>query len=175
VDGELVAFDADGRPDLPLNYAATREELLAMCRTIADCLKPGCRFVSVNNNPAQPREEFPLGRPYGFVKSADEEPRENRHLVVVMDQAPPHVSKKTRRYIESQKRLHVFYLPKYSPDWNPDEKVWNHLKNQELKAHRARTKAELRDLTEHRLEKMSRDRRLLQGLFFRCCVADLFE
>ena len=99
----------------------------------------------------------------------------NRHLVVVMDQAPPHVSKKTRRYIESQKRLHVFYLPKYSPDWNPDEKVWNHLKNQELKAHRARTKAELRDLTEHRLEKMSRDPRLLQGLFFRCCVADLFE
>jgi len=99
----------------------------------------------------------------------------NRHLVVVMDQAPPHVSKKTRRYIESQKRLHVFYLPKYSPDWNPDEKVWNHLKNQELKAHRARTKAELRNLTEHRLEKMSRDPRLLQGLFFRCCVADLFE
>ena len=99
----------------------------------------------------------------------------NRHLVVVMDQAPPHVSKRTRRYIESQKRLHVFYLPKYSPDWNPDEKVWNHLKNHELKAHQARTKVALRDLTQHRLEKMSRDQRLLQGLFFRCCVADLFE
>jgi ubiquinone/menaquinone biosynthesis C-methylase UbiE len=59
-----------------LNYAATREELLAMCRTIADSLKPGCRFVSVNNNPAQPRSEFPLGRKYGFVKSAPEEPRD---------------------------------------------------------------------------------------------------
>lgn len=53
-----------------------------------------------------------------------------RHLVVVMDQAPPHVSKVTKAYIESQPRLHVFHLPTYSPDWNPHEKVWNHLKHQ---------------------------------------------
>lgn len=99
----------------------------------------------------------------------------NRHLVVVMDQAPPHVSRKTRTFVESQRRLHVFYLPKYSPDWNPDEKVWNHLKNHELKAHQARTKTELRQLTQKRLGQMSRDPRLLRGLFFRCCVADLFE
>jgi transposase len=46
-----------------------------------------------------------------------------RHVVVVMDQARPHTSKKTTAFIESQKRLHVFYLPPYSPDWNPDEKV----------------------------------------------------
>jgi transposase len=66
-----------------------------------------------------------------------------RHLVVVMDQAPPHVSKKTTAFIQGQRRLHIFHLPKYSPDWNPDEKVWNHLKHQELKGHQARTKAEL--------------------------------
>jgi transposase len=98
----------------------------------------------------------------------------NRHLVVVMDQAPPHVSKKTQGFIAGQRRLHVFYLPKYSPDWNPDEKVWNHLKNHELKAHQAKSKAELFDLAETKLEKMSRDPQLLEGLFFRCCVADLF-
>jgi len=33
-----------------------------------------------------------------------------RHLVVVMDQAPPHTSHKTMSYIESQPRLHVFRL-----------------------------------------------------------------
>jgi transposase len=38
---------------------------------------------------------------------------QKRHLVVVMDQAPPHTSKKTMGYIESQTRLHVFHLPKY--------------------------------------------------------------
>jgi transposase len=98
-----------------------------------------------------------------------------RHLVVVMDQASPHKSKLTQTFIESQRRLHVYYLPPYSPDWNPDEKVWNHLKNHELKAHRAQTKQELYDLTEEKLENMSQDPELLQGLYFRCCVAELLR
>jgi transposase len=96
-----------------------------------------------------------------------------RHLVVVMDQAPPHTSKKTKAYIESQKRLHVYHLPKYSPDWNPDEKVWNHLKHQELKGHQARTKEELKALTDKKLARMAGDASLLRGIYFRCCIAEL--
>ena len=96
-----------------------------------------------------------------------------RHLVVVMDQAPPHTSKKTNTFIASQPRLHVFHLPKYSPDWNPDEKVWNHLKHQELKGHQAKTKDELKALTQKRLTTMSKDPELLRGIYFRCCIADL--
>jgi transposase len=96
-----------------------------------------------------------------------------RHLVVVMDRAPPHTSQKTTEFIASQSRLHVFHLPKYSPDWNPDEKVWNHLKHQELKGHQAKTKDELKDLTQARLTAMSQDPALLQGIFFRCCIADI--
>lgn len=97
-----------------------------------------------------------------------------RHLVVVMDQAPPHTSQMTKAYIDRQRRLHVFFLPKYSPDWNPDEKVWNHLKHHELKAHKAKTKEELKDLTKTKLTGMSKKPSLLRGLFFRCCVADFF-
>ena len=97
-----------------------------------------------------------------------------RHLVVVMDQAPPHTSKKTKAYIEKQGRLHVFHLPKYSPDWNPDEKVWNHLKHQELKGHQAKTKTELKEMAQNKLETMSSNPSLLRGIFFRCCVAELF-
>jgi transposase len=96
-----------------------------------------------------------------------------RHLVVLMDQAPPHTSKRTKAYIKSKRRLHVFYLPKYSPDWNADEKVWNHLKHQELKGHRAKTKEELHELTMNKLTRMSKDKHLLRGIFFRCCVADV--
>ena len=65
---------------------------------------------------------------------------QRRHLIVVMDQAPPHTSKKTRAWIDTQPRLHVFHLPEYSPDWNPDEKVWNYLKHTELAAIKQRTK-----------------------------------
>lgn len=98
-----------------------------------------------------------------------------RHLVVVMDQAPPHTSKKTTAFIDQQTRLHVFHLPKYSPDWNPDEKVWNHLKHQELKSHQAKTKDELKHLTRRKLQSMAKRPRLMRGLFFRCCVAELFK
>jgi transposase len=96
-----------------------------------------------------------------------------RHLVVVMDRAPPHTSGRTRAFIASQPRLHVFNLPTYSPDWNPDEQVWNHLKYQELQGHQARTKAALTDLTSQKLTAMSTDKALLQGIFFRCCMADV--
>jgi transposase len=99
----------------------------------------------------------------------------HRHLVVVMDQAPPHVSKKTTAYIESQRRLHVFHLPKYSPDWNPDEKVWSYLKHEELKSHQAKTKDELKRVAHRKLRRMSHNPHLIRGLFFRCCVADFFE
>jgi transposase len=98
-----------------------------------------------------------------------------RYVVVVMDQAPPHTSQKTLDYIDSQERLLVFYLPPYSPDWNPDEKVWNYLKHQELKAHRAKNKKELFELTHHKLENMRKNKDLLQGLYFRCCVAELLR
>jgi transposase len=98
-----------------------------------------------------------------------------RHLVVVMDQAPPHTSGKTMDYIAAQPRLHVYHLPKYSPDWNPDEKVWNHLKHQELKSHQAKSKEELKAMTQNKLEHMAKSPSLLRGIFFRCCVAEYFE
>src|SRR4051794_5685855 len=96
-----------------------------------------------------------------------------RHLVVVMDQAPPHTSKLTAAFIQGQRRLHVFHLPAYSPDWNPDEKVWNHLKHQELKGHQAKTREEMKELSERKLTAMAGNPELLRGIFFRCCVADL--
>lgn len=98
-----------------------------------------------------------------------------RHLVVIMDQATPHVSKKTTSFIDKQPRLHVFYLPSHSPDWNPDEQVWNHLKHQELKGHQAKTKDELKLLTEKKLTSMANNPKQLRGIFFRCCVAELLQ
>ncbi|RIK83874.1 MAG: hypothetical protein DCC68_02580 [Planctomycetota bacterium] len=85
------------------------------------------------------------------------------------------ISKATTTFIERQRRLHVFHLPKYSPDWNPDEKVWNHLKNQELKGHHARTTSELSTLTHNKLTAMSHDPELLRGIYFRCCTAEILD
>src|SRR5262249_39367413 len=49
--------------------ASTREELGQMCAAIARALRPGGRFVAVNNNPEQAAEHFGSSRKYGFVKS----------------------------------------------------------------------------------------------------------
>lgn len=54
-----------------LNYAHDYDALLGMCRAIARHLPPGARFVTVNNNPAHPRERFGNSRKYGFTKRAD--------------------------------------------------------------------------------------------------------
>ena len=53
-----------------LNYAQTADELLEMSAAITRHLKPGCRFVTVNNNPRQSEEYFASTRKYGFIKRA---------------------------------------------------------------------------------------------------------
>jgi hypothetical protein len=49
-----------------LNYATSREELAAMGTSIAGCLKPGGRFVTMNANPDLPFERGATYRKYGF-------------------------------------------------------------------------------------------------------------
>jgi transposase len=53
-----------------------------------------------------------------------------RPIFLIVDGHPAHRSKKVKAFVESQKeRLQLFYLPGYSPELNPDELVWNNLKN----------------------------------------------
>ena len=91
-----------------------------------------------------------------------------RHLIVVMNQAPCHTSKKTKSYIDSEKRLHVFYLPPYFPDFNPDEKAWNHLKNIELHSHQAQNIGELKKVVREKMNKIKRSPETVHAIFNRC-------
>jgi transposase len=53
-----------------------------------------------------------------------------RKIFLVLDNGRSHTSKKTKEFVAANsKKLEIFYLPPYSPDLNPDELVWNHLKN----------------------------------------------
>src|SRR5215470_2289646 len=48
---------------------------------------------------------------------------------LIVDNGPAHVSKKTKAFVAGLGgRLRLFYLPPYSPERNPDELVWKHLK-----------------------------------------------
>ena len=47
---------------------------------------------------------------------------------LVVDNASWHKSKELQPFLESNKRLNLIYLPPYSPDLNPIEKLWYWLK-----------------------------------------------
>jgi transposase len=53
-----------------------------------------------------------------------------RPLFLILDGHPSHRSKKVREFVESTRgMLRIFFLPAYSPQLNPDELVWNNVKN----------------------------------------------
>src|ERR1039457_1133256 len=54
-----------------------------------------------------------------------------RHKVLlVVDGHPAHKANLVKEYIaELAGRLELYFLPPYAPDLNPDEFVWNHMKN----------------------------------------------
>lgn len=52
-----------------------------------------------------------------------------RPVILIVDRGPAHIAKKTKAFVASLNgKLRLFYLPPYSPDRNPDELVWKHLK-----------------------------------------------
>ena len=49
-------------------------------------------------------------------------------VFLIVDGHPTHKAKMIRRFVDSVKdRFRLFYLPPYSPELNPDERVWNDL------------------------------------------------
>jgi hypothetical protein len=52
-----------------------------------------------------------------------------RPIFLIIDRGPAHRAKKTKAFVETLGgKLRLFFLPLYSPDRNPDELVWKHLK-----------------------------------------------
>jgi len=52
-------------------------------------------------------------------------------VFLIVDGHPVHKAKKVKEFAENKAggRLKIFFLPPYSPDLNPDEWVWNNVKN----------------------------------------------
>src|SRR5271167_3824442 len=98
-----------------------------------------------------------------------------RKIFVIADQASPHIAKNVKAFVAGQKRLELFYLPTYSPDFNPDEGVWSHLKSQELKAHQATNKEELIKKTREALKRMAKSPALIRSFFKRCNITSLMK
>lgn len=105
-----------------------------------------------------------------FVKQIMREiPR--KKIFMVVDKGPSHTSKKTKAFIDSIARLELVYLPSYSPEFNPDEYTWEHLKQVKLKTHTARSKIELKRKTLGAMRSMQKKNSLIRSFYKRAYVA----
>lgn len=83
-------------------------------------------------------------------------------IVVVWDNVAQHRAKRVTRVADEHDRLRIEPLPPYSPDYNPDEGVFNHAKSVELANYAPASNDELVDtvrstlrLYKHRPRKVS--------------------
>ncbi len=78
-------------------------------------------------------------------------------IFLIVDGHPAHKAGLVSKFVQDNAdRLELFFLPPYSPELNPDELVWAHVKTRVAKA-TAQTKDELKTMvtrTLHRLQKL---------------------
>jgi transposase len=93
------------------------------------------------------------------------------HMLV--DNAKYHTSGDVQRFLKTEDNLTLSYFPKYSPYLNPDEKVWNHLKNCELKCHKETTVRGLKSKARSRLQSMAKRKGLVRSFYYRSLGAKI--
>ena len=84
------------------------------------------------------------------------------HLIVLLDNGKTHRSDPVGELLARTSRLHLVPFPPYAPELNPDEGVWNHLKNN-LANGRPDTQAELMDVLADEICSLAASQPLLRG------------
>ena len=79
-------------------------------------------------------------------------------LILLMDRASFHRSKKVRNYVRAhRKQIRVYFFPSYSPELNPDELVWNEVKNNNIRKTYIATKSQLQKKLRSVLKRLQLD------------------
>jgi transposase len=95
-------------------------------------------------------------------------------VFLIVDGHPVHRSAQVRNFVESTEgRLKLFHLPAYSPELNPDEQVWNQLKNHRIGKMAIKSLDDMVDKVSSALRSIQRSPALIKS-FFRhkeCCYA----
>lgn len=84
------------------------------------------------------------------------------HLILLLDNGKIHRGDPVRDLLARTSRLHLVPFPPYAPELNPDEGVWNHLKNR-LANGRPDSQAELMDILADEICRLAASRSLLRA------------
>jgi transposase len=89
-----------------------------------------------------------------------------RPVFLVLDGHSAHKARLVSEYVASlEGSLRLFFLPPYSPELNPDEQVWNHVKHHGVGRMFVSGKDHLRVLVQAKLRRIQKSRWLVQSFF----------
>src|SRR6184192_1160775 len=87
-------------------------------------------------------------------------------LTLIVDHAPFHGSQKVREWVRAHGgRLTVFFLPNRSPELNPDEQVWNEIKNNQIGKQPIKNKRDLKKRLYSALRSLQRQSERIRSFF----------
>jgi len=90
----------------------------------------------------------------------------NYPVVLIVDGHPVHKSKKVSEYIESlEGEIELIFLPPYAPDLNPDELVWNQMRNVGTSKKPLKKGESLKNRAILDLENIKKDKKLIKSFF----------
>jgi len=90
----------------------------------------------------------------------------SKPVFLIVDGHPSHKAKMVGRFVGTTKgMLRIYYLPGYSPELNPDELVWNSLKNGELGKRNHANKEEMKHAAVKHLRKLQRLPHVIRSFF----------
>ena len=89
-----------------------------------------------------------------------------RPVFLIVDNHPSHRARKVFEFIRKSKgKLRLFFLPPYSPELNPDELVWNHLKNHGVGKRIVRSREDLKHVVIGHLRFLQKTPDLIRAFF----------
>jgi len=91
---------------------------------------------------------------------------QNKPIYLIVDGHPVHKSKMVSRFVDSTNgMLELHFLPGYSPELNPDELVWNHIKRHTVGRKTITGPDQFKSMVRNALKSLSRLPKIVQGFF----------
>src|SRR5476649_1767161 len=87
-------------------------------------------------------------------------------IFLIVDRGPAHRAKKTKAFVETLGgELRLFFLPPYSPDRNPDELVWKHLKADTVGRSAIQSYADFKGKVKSSMHSLQRNTKKIRSFF----------
>lgn len=115
-----------------LNYAQSREELVQFCKTIVHHLKPGGRFLGINDNPFNNPKRYAEYEKYGFIKESPKNRQEGDYIRYTMYNPDRSFCSFDNYYLSPETYEEVFeetglrHFSWHSPEISPDQSANPH-------------------------------------------------